>query len=72
MSISLIYHFLYILNEKIFIPTIFIDLIFVTLLVIYIILSILNVENSREMQTDVTWDHLVAYNNMAHPYKNLF
>lgn len=49
MSISLIYHFLYILSEKIFIPTIFVDLIFVAILVIDIILSILSVENSREM-----------------------
>ena len=32
-----------------FIPTIFIDLIFVAILVLYIVLSILNVENSREM-----------------------
>lgn len=49
MSISLIYHFLYVISEKMFIPTIFIDLIFVVVLVLYIVLAILNVENSREM-----------------------
>lgn len=49
MSLSLIYHFLYIISERIFIPTIFIDLIFVTVLILYIVLTILNVENSREM-----------------------
>ena len=49
MSLSLIYTVLYKLSEKIFVPTVVVDLIFVAILVIDIIISILNVENSREM-----------------------
>ena len=71
MSVSLVYTILYKISEKFYIPTVFVDLIIIAILVIDIIISILNVENSREMQTDVTWDHLVAYNNMKHPYRNL-
>ena len=49
MSLSLVYTILYKLCEKIFVPTVVVDSIFVAILVIDIIISILNVENSREM-----------------------
>lgn len=49
MSISLVYYILYSLSEKILIPTIIVDILFIGVLVVYVILSILNVENSREM-----------------------
>ena len=49
MSVSLVYTVLYKISENFYIPTVFVDLIIVAILVIDIIISILNVENSREM-----------------------